>query len=44
MLSSTLGKIDALDIGNQPHMVKLIKGAYNKYPLASKYKGFLDVY
>jgi hypothetical protein len=44
MLSSTLVKIDAVDIGKHPHVVKLIKGVYNKYPLASKYKGFLDVY
>jgi hypothetical protein len=32
MLSSTLGKIDGVDIGKHPLVVKLMKGAYNKKP------------
>ncbi|XP_045023289.1 uncharacterized protein LOC116935744 isoform X2 [Daphnia magna] len=43
MLSSTLGKIDGVDIGKHPLVVKLMKGAYNKMPPAPKYAGFWDV-
>ncbi len=43
MLSSTLGKIDGVDIGKHPLVVKLMKGAYNKKPPIPKYTGFWDV-
>lgn len=43
MLSSTLGKIDGVDIGKHPLVVKLMKEAYNKKPPAPKYAGFWDV-
>ena len=43
MLSSTLGKIDGLDIGKHPLVVKLMKGAYNKKPPIPKYTGFWDI-
>ncbi len=43
MLSSTLGKIDGIDIGKQQLVVKLMKGAYNKKPPIPKYTGFWDV-
>ena len=43
MLSSTLGKIDDVDIGKHPLVVNLMKGAYNKKTPVPKYTGFWDV-
>jgi hypothetical protein len=43
MLSSTLDKIDGVDIGKHPLVLKLMKGAYNRKPPAPKYSGFWDI-
>lgn len=43
MLSSTLGKIDGVDVGQHPLVLKLMKGAYNRKPPAPKYSRFWDV-
>lgn len=41
MLSSTLGKVEGVDIGKHLLVVKLMRGAYNKKLPAPKYAGFL---
>lgn len=43
MLSATLVKIDGVDVGKHPLVLKLMKGAYNRKPPAPKYSRFWDV-
>ncbi|KAI9565167.1 hypothetical protein GHT06_008943 [Daphnia sinensis] len=40
MLSSTLVKIDGVDVGKYPLVLKLMKGAYNRKPPAPKYSRY----
>jgi len=43
MFSSTIGKIDGVEVGKHPLVVRLMKGIYHRTPPAPKYSSFWNV-